>query len=564
MTSDRVAYAPSQEVGAQYPQIPAEDFKHSVQLVMPGGEAYRGAEAVFRTLALVPGSGWWLWLYQHLPGFAPVSELGYRFVADHRDLFYHLTKWTIGFPVRPARYEAVSWLFLRALALVYLCAFASLLVQVLGLIGARGILPAAEFLREVSTVYGARGHWMVPTVFWLGASDTALQAGCWIGIGAALLLLFGVLPRLMLALLFTLYLSFVSVGQVFLQYQWDLLLTETGFLALFLGTSRLVVWLFRWLIFRLYFLSAAVKLLSGDPTWRSWQALRYHYETQPLPTPLAWYMHHLPSWFQAASTSFVLVDEGLIAFLVFAPRRIRHWAAVPIALLQVLILLTGNYGLFNWLTLALCLFLLDDAVLPRWLRQRRLPRPSSWKSRRIIAGPAALLLVLTTLQIWQTFTRHLPNGADAILSFTAPFGIANPYGLFAVMTTTRPEIIVEWSNDGMNWQPYEFRDKPGDPRRAPPWVAPHLPRLDWQMWFAALSTPEREPWMMQFLLRLLQGSPEVIHLLRTTPTGKEPPRYIRARGYLYNFSDAATRRATGAWWTRSLTGEVVPPIGLRQ
>lgn len=559
VTTGRVEYAPSQEVGGLYPQIPPDHFKRSVQFVEPDGSVYQGAEAVFRSLAVAPETSWWLWLYRHVPGFALLSEIGYRFVADHRDLFYHVTKWTFGMPAVRSRYESVTWLFLRVLALVYMIAFTSLLIQVRGLIGSNGVLPAADFLQGVTQYYGTRAHWMVPSLFWWNAGDAWLVRGCWAGLLAALLLLFNVLPRVMLAILFALYLSYISVGQSFFTFQWDLLLTETGFLALFLGTSRIIVWLFRWLLFRLNFLSAAVKLLSGDVAWRSWQALRYHYETQPLPTPLAWYAHHLPAWFQAFSTLSVLMIEGLVAFLVFAPRRIRRWSLLPLAGLQLLILLTGNYGFFNWLTLALCLFLLDDACLPSWLWRWRLRERETLHGRWAALGPATLLLILTSLQVSQTFGQRVPAFADAVMTYASPFGIANSYGLFAVMTTERPELVIEGSADGKNWQPYEFRYKPGDVRRAPPWVAPHMPRLDWQMWFAALGEPRREAWLLQLLARLLQDSADVTKLFVHNPFPQQPPAYVRVKRYLYNFSAAHPD-----WWVRREAGEAIPAIGLRR
>jgi hypothetical protein len=370
-------------------------------------------------------------------------------------------------------------------------------------------------------------------------------------------LLTGRFSRVCLILLFVLYLSFSSAGQDFLSFQWDALLLETGFLAIFLGRTPVVVWLFRWLVFRLYFLSGAVKLLSGDPTWRNLTALNYHFHTQPLPVRLAWYADKLPEPVLHALTFLTLAIELGAPFLIFAPRRIRMFGASLMIGLQVLILLTGNYAFFNLLTIALCLFLFDDQA---WRR----PFVRSPRSARI--GPAILAAIIVTLglvHMLETFNVPLPEPLPTLTRVTAPFEIVNSYGLFAVMTTTRPDIIVEGSNDGQNWAAYEFRYKPGDMDRAPRWAAPHQPRLDWQMWFAALGNYRSSPWFMGFALRLLQNSEPVLALLEKNPYSDFPPRYVRARVYEYTFTDWATRRATGAWWQRRLLGEYLPAIGLR-
>ena len=245
-----------------------------------------------------------------------------------------------------------SWLFLRTLGAVYLFAFASFAVQAAGLIGSRGISPVGEFLRAVREYYGG-GYWQVPTLFWLNAGDGMIRAVGIGGICLSVLLLLGVRWRILRVALFVLYLSLVTAGQEFMGYQWDALLLEAGFLAILLGWSPVVIWLYRWLLFRLMFLSGAVKLASGDPSWRHFTALPVHYETQPLPTPLAWYMYQLPEWFQRGSVGFVFFVELIVPFLIFAPRRVRFFAARAIVVLQVLILLTGNYSFFNVLTISI-------------------------------------------------------------------------------------------------------------------------------------------------------------------------------------------------------------------
>lgn len=440
-----------------------------------------------------------------------------------------------------ATYARASWLFPKALGIVYLIAFVSFGVQATALIGPRGILPAGEYLRGLSC-------WTAPTVFWLSSGDWALRLVCIAGAAAAIAMTLGFFQRPAAAVLFVLYLSLVTAGQTFMSFQWDLLLLETGFLAIFLTPARARIWLFQWLLFRLMFLSGAVKLLSGDATWHNLTAMSFHYETQPLPTPIAWYMHQLPLGFQKASTALVLVIETVVPFLIFGPRILRLIAGVSMVTLQVLIVSTGNYTFFNWLAIALCVFLVDDRSWKAVSQEAMEKLPS----RIVSAVLLCAIVLLSSFQLIEMFGGALPGSARQLLSVTAPFGIVNTYGLFAMMTTSRPEIVVEGSNDGAAWVEYEFRYKPGDLRRAPPWVAPHQPRLDWQMWFAALGNYQQNPWFVSFVLQLLGGNPEVLALLEKNPFPQSPPRYIRALVYDYHFTHFDGRRKSGAWWRREL------------
>jgi hypothetical protein len=424
--------------------------------------------------------------------------------------------------------------FLRALGFIYVIAFLSFGLQAIGLIGSHGLLPLGDFLKEA-------GFWDSPSVFWLKSSDAAIRAVWLAGVLAALAAFIGISQRAMLAVCFVLWLSICSVGQDFLSFQWDLLLLETGFLALFAGTSVVRVWLFRWLIFRLMFSSGVVKLLSGDPTWRNFTAMSYHFETQPLPTPPAWYVHQLPLAFQKASTALVLFSELAVPFLFFAPKRFRRIGAWITIALQLLIMLTGNYTFFNLLTIALTMWL--------FIEPKGSVRGAVDIALLVVIGGATVLTFLATV--------GLPTFA-APLRAIAPFRIVNEYGLFAVMTTTRPEIIVEGSNDNITWQAYEFRYKPGDVYRAPPIVEPFQPRLDWQMWFASLGRYEQNPWFTNLMIRILQGEPAVLRLLRYNPFPTSPPKYVRARLYLYQF----THRGS-AWWRREEQGLYFPAVSLK-
>ena len=437
--------------------------------------------------------------------------------------------------------------FLRLLGAVYFIAFVSFGIQAQGLIGAHGILPFAEYLKAVKEALHGAAYWNVPTLLWILPNDAAMKALWLTGCLWALIAVFGKWQRAAMAVCLVLWISLCSVGQDFYSFQWDILLSEAGLLAIFADAVRVRIWLFRWLLFRLMFFSGMVKLLSADPAWRSLTALTYHYYTQPLPTPLAWYMQQLPVWFQKAAVDFLFLVELAIPFLFFAPRRLRHIAAWLTIVLQVLILLTGNYTFFNFLTIFLCIWLFIE------------PDEHYRASRPVTVGLAVVIGVLSGLTCLQLFSIPLPPGGEAIVRVADPLRIVNRYGLFAVMTTARQEIIVEGSNDGVNWTAYEFPYKPGNIYRPPPIVAPYQPRLDWQMWFAALGSYRNNRWFVNMILRLLQGEPSVLRLFSYNPFPKEPPKYVRAITYSYTFTHFGDR----AWWAREETGTYLPAVSFR-
>jgi len=567
LTAGRIEFAPSQEVGDRFPQIPPRAFAEAVQLVRPDGSVASDARAVFETLNRER-------IYESSHWVAASSEAAYRFIARRRSLFYWLTRLTFGKRIEPARFALTQWLFLRLLAAIYVVAFASLAVQVTGLLGEHGISQAHVFFERVGTNLGWMRFWAAPSVFWWNSTDSVLVGAAWLGVGLGALLFIGHLERLALLLLYVLYLSFSLAGQEFLSFQWDALLLEAGFLAIFFGhtgtSQKTIAWLYRWLAFRLYFLSGFVKLASGDPTWRSLSALDFHYWTQPLPTVLAWYADKLPRGFQHASTFMVLAIELGAPFLIFMPRRIRLFGAGLLLGLEALIFLTGNYTFFNLLAAAITLFLFDDQALrgivwvPRRTREWFMdPIPTGKLGRVAAAGLTLLILPLGLTRILENTTLRLPEMIATAARYTSPFQLVNSYGLFAVMTTERPEIVVEGSNDGKQWLAYEFPYKPGDVNRAPRWAAPYQPRLDWQMWFAALGDYRTNPWFVSFAERLLEGSPEVAALLEKNPFPDHPPRYIRAVTYAYRFTTWEEHRETSAWWHRERRGEYLATVGLR-
>jgi predicted DCC family thiol-disulfide oxidoreductase YuxK len=569
LTHGRVVFRPYQEAAADFPTIPVETFQRAIQLIEPDGRVYSGAAATFRVLRHAPGRAAWWWSYAHLPGIAAMCEWAYAFFARRRGLLSRLTKILWGPELQAESYALVSWIFLRLLGAIYIAAFASLGVQIVGLIGQNGILPVGDYLAAAHRAFGDSAYRVLPTLFWVNSGDTVLVAGTVVGALLGLLVFVDKWTRTALVGLFALYLSYVYAGQDFMSFQWDTLLLETGFLAIFLTAgSRIVVWLYRWLVFRYLFLAGLVKLLSGDPTWHDLTALEYHFWTQPLPTPLAWYAAQLPSWLLIGGTAATLVIELGSVFLIFLPRRLRAAAACCVLLLQSLIVLTGNYNFFNLLTMAMCVFLFDDAALrrlvPGWLESRaqsRMPLPS----RRATAIATALALIVAPVgvnRIWQTAARTDLPVLGALTQAVSPLFIVNPYGLFAVMTTTRPEIVIEGSADGRVWREYVFRYKPGPLSRPALWNIPHQPRLDWQMWFAALGSPRENLWIVGLMRRLLEGSPPVSALLDANPFADAPPKYVRAHLYDYRFADRDTRTATGQWWVRRLEGLYFPEISL--
>jgi len=323
-------------------------------------------------------------------------------------------------------------------------------------------------------------------------------------------------------------------------------------------------------LFRLMFSSGIAKVRSGDPSWRKLTALSHHYETQPLPTPVAWYAHQLPVPFHKLSTAFMFLVEVFVPFFILVPPPMRYASSALFILLMLLIELTGNYCFFNFLGIALSLLLLDDkALLPAfgWLF------PGTALPLYLVHPPAALnvagiavavvIIALSLRTVLRLFRIEIdwPRSLEPIVEFFEGFRLVNSYGLFSVMTTERPEIIIEGSNDGIQWHEYQFKWKPGDITRAPRFIAPHQPRLDWQLWFAALGFYQNHPWFRRFLRRLLEGSPEVLSLLRTNPFPGTNPRFVRGVLYDYRFTTQAERRASGAWWKREWRGMYSPVLG---
>ena len=446
--------------------------------------------------------------------------------------------------------------FLRLLGAIFAVGFASLAVQALVLWGERGLLPACR-------VAGAYG----PTLFRLWCDDTALVAVAWLGLLPSLGLILLVAPRWCLIACWALYLSYVNVGQAFLGFQWDNLLLETAFFSLFVtpGGIRgrtaepphpIGVFLMQWLLFRLMVESGAAKLATGDPTWRDLTAMATYYETAPLPTWVGWWMHQLPLAVHRVTSALTFLVELVLPFCIWAPRPLRRVAVAGMLAFQAFVLLTANYGFFNYLSAALCLWALDDHDLG--VREHVVREASFW--RTVVLGAIALALVPISLIPFFPFMRvppalhELARPIDRVLD---RYRSINAYHLFGSMTLVRREPVFEGSADGTTWLPYELHYKPGRVDRPPPFVAPHQPRVDFQLWFALFGR-RVAPYAETLADRLLNEPAVVASLLAENPFPDRPPRAVRIAVYRYRFSDRATRAATGAWWTRELEGTTRP------
>jgi hypothetical protein len=464
--------------------------------------------------------------------------------------------------------ELAAWLFVKGLALVYAAAFASLAVQIDALAGPDGILPFQRVLDGAFAEEGYGALLRLPTLFWLDSSNAALQGAAFAGAVVSLLLALGrIRPRPALALLFVLYLSLYHAGQIFTTFQWDTLLLESGFLAIFLADAptRLIVLLYEWLLFRLRFLSGYFKLASGDPSWRDFTALDYYFETQPLPHVGSWYAHQLPQWLLKAGVGFTLFAELVVPFFIFLPRPFRIFAAATTILAQLLIIATSNHNFINLLTILLCLFVLDDRsvawLLPASVRDRiggGAPRrgPGVLAGTLAVAAAVLVLAVSSSVMLASQARRPPPRALAALTGVAPALGIGSLYHLFPTMQTERQELRIFGSYDGQTWEAYAFRYKPDAPDQAPRFIVPHQPRLDWMMWFVPPQWPDTGFWFAPFLEALRQNRGAVTRLLERNPfEGKPPPSMLRVLAYRYRFTTPQERARTGNWWKAQYLGE---------
>ncbi len=469
-------------------------------------------------------------------------------------------------------YRLTSWLFLKGLALIYFVAFLSLAIQIDGLAGPNGLLPFNELLSNTYRETGPNAWWQIPNVFWLNASDIALTGAAYTGVFLAALLFIGRFQFFSLAGMFILYLSLFHAAGIFLGFQWDTLLLETGFLAIFLlrSPTGLIIFLYHWLLFRFRFMSGFFKLESGDPAWSGLTALNTYFETQPLPHIGSWYMHQLPEIILKAGTLLTFATELIIPFFIFLPRPYRLFAAGVTIFMQLLIIATSNHNFVNLLIILLSLFLLDDRLVARILPARLQLRILG--QGKAAATPTKILLALSAVLIlsaslttfyWRTTGNALPDAIAKTTTITHRYGIGNIFHIFPTMQTERQELEIQGSYDGINWQSYIFKYKPGPVSRAPRFNIPHQPRLDWMMWFIPPQSSMDDYWFRQLLRRLREGSPQVLSLLEYNPFKERPPRYLRVLAYRYKFTTPEQRTQTGNWWAREYLG-VFPHVKPRR
>ena len=458
----------------------------------------------------------------------------------------------------------------RGVGAVYLIAFVAAARQFRALIGEHGMLPVPQFLAQ-------RSLRRTPSVFHLHYSDRFFAAVSWFGAALSAAIVAGaadLVPlwaaMLMWLLLWLLYLSIVNVGQTWYSFGWESLLLETGFLAMLLGNARtappvLVIWLVRWLLFRVEFGAGLIKL-RGDPCWRDLSCLDYHHETQPMPGPLSWFFHHLPKPLHRVEVGGNHFAQLIVPFGLFAPQPVASAAGAIVVVTQLWLVLSGNFAWLNWLTIILAFSAIDDSAAATVLplpTPLAVAAPPSWFVGLVIAC-TALVAVLSYEPVRNLLSRRQRMN----MSFN-PYHLVNTYGAFGGISRIRQEVVIEGTDDThitdhTLWKEYEFKGKPGAVRRLAPQVAPYHLRLDWLMWFAAISSRYAEGWMGQFLLRLLKNDAATLRLLRHNPFPESPPRYVRAQLYRYRFTTRQELLRDRVWWHRTLLGEYLPPVSLRK
>ncbi len=464
----------------------------------------------------------------------------------------------------PDSYTMAALLLPRLLGFVYLFAIGAFLFQIRGLIGENGILPLKDYLYHLKNYYSSKRFLYVPSVFWLSATDRALMSVIWLGTGLSIALILGIYPPLCLGLLYLIYLSITSAGQDFLQFGWESFLLETTFYTFWMSLTpvpNLMIWIcLNLLLFRFHFQAGAVKLQSRDQSWRHLTALAFHYQTQPLPNTQAWYVYKWPLTFHKFSAVLMFAIELIFPFGLLFGEEIRAGVGAAFIGLQVMIWATGNFSYLNYLTSALSIIAFSNSFLGVPFAPSL---PSSNKFLTILLSfVGAIFILLQLVQLWHHFwpKRRLARWLYSLY----PYHLVNPYGIFAVMTTERYEIIIEGSHDGHDWQEYLCRYKPSEITRRPRRIAPYQPRIDWQMWFLPFDDFEAQTWFHQFLYHILKGTPEVLKLMRYNPFAEKPPKYVRAVMYDYKFSSYQEKKEQGWWWKRSWMGNYSPVMMLKE
>jgi hypothetical protein len=471
-----------------------------------------------------------------------------------------------------ATYHWTRFLLLRGLGVVYLIAFLVVDFQWLPLLGESGLLPVERFLARQESV------WSTPTLFWLSQADWFATALGWLGTLLAAVVVAGRANTLIMGVLWLVYLSFVNVGQIFWNYGWEMLLVEAGFLGIFLPPlldaspmpdndppPTIVVWLYRWLVFRVMIGAGLIKL-RGDACWTELTCLMHHYETQPIPNPVSWYLDRMPDRFHRIGVLWNHLVEVAVPFFVLGPRRVRHVAGALIVAFQAMLVASGNLSFLNLLTIVVALACFDDRlsrrlVPGRWCADAPDTSEATPSTARRVAT-MALATTVATLSINPVLNLVRPN--QAMNRSYTPLHLVNTYGAFGGVTETRYELEIQGTRDETideetEWRAYRFPCKPGPVDRAPCVAFPYHYRLDWQIWFAAMREQARRTWMVSLAHRLLQDHKGVEGLLEEVPFRDEPPEHIRIVRYRYEFTEDVS---ADAWWTRERVGTFLQPVSL--
>jgi hypothetical protein len=476
-------------------------------------------------------------------------------------------------------YWLTRFVLLRLLGALYAVAFLVAINQIIPLIGAKGLLPVGNYLQQVSGALGSvsAGFWRLPSLFWLGHSDTTLLVAAWVGLGLSCLVVAGFANALLLAVLWVLYLSFVHVGQEWYGYGWEIQLTETGFLAIFLcplldlrpfpryAPPMPILVLFRWLIFRIM-LGAGLIKVRGDDVWRNSTALYYHFETQPIPGPLSRWFHFLPRAALRIGVWFNWLAELVAPLFAFGPRTARHIAGVVMVLLQLSIILSGNLSFLNWLTIVPALTCFDDGFWARLLPRALVLRAQSAANQAEESKPMRTTAWVVTAVIALLSIRpalNLVSPGQIMNTSFDPLELVNTYGAFGTVGQQRLNVVFEGTldenpSDQATWKPYPYKGLPVALDQRPPQIAPYQLRLDWQMWFAAMASPAEYPWTLNLVSKLLHNDPGAVSLFASNPFPNQPPRYIRAVRYRYTFAKPGNPH--GQWWQRERIDNWLPPL----
>lgn len=461
------------------------------------------------------------------------------------------------------------FLIQRAIGFIYLLAFINALNQFIPLLGEKGILPLPDFLDRMSF----RDK---PSLFHWQYSDQLFRSVAWTGIVLSVIAVSGLsdsgpfwLSMLIWFALWALYMSIVNVGIIFYGFGWESMLLEVGFYVIFLGplhwaAPALVIWIIRWMLFRVEFGAGLIKI-RGDQCWRDLTCLNYHHETQPIPNPVSWFAHHMPEWFHKSETFFNHTIQLVIIWGLFFPQPIAAISATLIILSQSYLILTGNYSWLNFLTIFLAFSGFSDGIIESLFSLT----PPAYSSIPLFSSIIIGILTIAVIYMSIAPVKNMLSTHQKMNFNFNPIHLVNTYGAFGSVTKERYEIIIEGTRDqtvseDTEWKEYSFKGKPGDPEKHPPQISPYHLRLDWQMWFAAMSnSPRRHPWFRSFIEKLLQNDSQTLKLIKENPFSHEAPKYIRARLFHYHYTSPQEQQKTGRWWNREFVSEYMSPLSLK-